>query len=179
MGYAHSREEPDHRVHVGAGFAGWRAVCRCQVPAEGHSGTVAWRCGPKSELSSFRLYVLARTKASPCSPKLQNRNDPNLSMVPGDHPFIDAASLEVEGATLLRRLITDFLYTKQYVGSVVNRNLTNVTRLILRPFQKPGPYIRHTKQLVKSHQAAAWLRPGLSIFPHNMDTRLSRGPSLC
>jgi len=43
-------------------------------------------------------------------------------MVPADHPFIDAASLEVEGATLLRRLITDFLYTKQYVGSVVNRN---------------------------------------------------------
>src|SRR6266850_3906043 len=50
VGYAHSREEPDHRVHVGAGFAGWRAVCRCQVPAEGHSGTVAWRCGPKGEL---------------------------------------------------------------------------------------------------------------------------------
>lgn len=47
--------------------------------------------------------------------KLQNKNDPNLSNVPGDHPFINAAALETEGVTLLQRLITD-LYTKQYVG---------------------------------------------------------------
>lgn len=52
--------------------------------------------------------------------KLQNRNDPNLSNVPGDHPFINAAALETEGVTLLQRLITD-LYTKQYVRPVVSR----------------------------------------------------------
>ena len=50
------------------------------------------------------------------SPKLQNRNDPNLAIVPGDHPFINAFALETEGVTLLQRLITD-LYTKQYVGT--------------------------------------------------------------
>jgi len=50
-----------------------------------------------------------------CIQKLQNKNDPNLAIVPGDHPFINAAALEAEGVALLQRLITD-LYTKQYVG---------------------------------------------------------------
>ncbi|KAH9160770.1 Symplekin tight junction protein C terminal-domain-containing protein [Lactarius sanguifluus] len=45
-------------------------------------------------------------------PRLQNKNDPNLAIVPGDHPFISASALETEGVTLLQRLITD-LYTKQ------------------------------------------------------------------
>ncbi|KAH9983897.1 Symplekin tight junction protein C terminal-domain-containing protein [Russula compacta] len=45
-------------------------------------------------------------------PRLQNKNDPNLAVVPGDHPFINAAALETEGVALLQRLITD-LYTKQ------------------------------------------------------------------
>jgi symplekin len=47
--------------------------------------------------------------------KLQNKNDPNIAIVPGDHPFLNAATLEAEGVALLQRLITD-LYTKQYVG---------------------------------------------------------------
>lgn len=57
------------------------------------------------------MYTLTR------SLKLQNKNDPNLAIVPGDHPFINAAALETEGVTLLQRLITD-LYTKQYVGII-------------------------------------------------------------
>jgi hypothetical protein len=46
------------------------------------------------------------------------------------------------------------------------------------PFQKPGPYIRHPKQLVKSRQNATWIRPDCSIFPHIVDSRPSPGPSL-
>ncbi|KAH9965034.1 Symplekin tight junction protein C terminal-domain-containing protein [Lactifluus volemus] len=45
-------------------------------------------------------------------PRLQNKSDPNLAIVPGDHPFINTAALEAEGVALLQRLITD-LYTKQ------------------------------------------------------------------
>ena len=44
--------------------------------------------------------------------------------------------------------------------------------------QKPGSHIRHPEQLVKSHQAAAWLRPDCGIFPYTVDTRPSLGPSL-
>jgi symplekin len=67
-------------------------------------------------------FLFARTSQTkdifviPSPPKLQNKNDPNLSIVPGDHPFINAATLETEGVALLQRLITD-LYTKQCVGS--------------------------------------------------------------
>ena len=50
VGHDVAGEEPHNRVHVGAECACWRAICRRQVPAEGHSGTVAWRCGSKGEL---------------------------------------------------------------------------------------------------------------------------------
>jgi len=96
-----------------------------------------------------------RASVFPCSPsKLQNKNDPNLAIVPGDHPFLNAAALEAEGVTLLQRLITD-LYTKQYVGSVTG--LVALTNCMAHAslLQKPGPHIRHSEQLVKSHQDAA------------------------
>ncbi|KAH9995475.1 Symplekin tight junction protein C terminal-domain-containing protein [Russula vinacea] len=59
-----------------------------------------------------RLAVILVQSRGVADPRLQNKNDPNLSIVPGDHPFINAATLETEGVALLQRLITD-LYTKQ------------------------------------------------------------------
>ena len=44
--------------------------------------------------------------------QLQNKNDPNLSFCPADHPFIQAAKLESEGQKLLEGVIT-LLYTSQ------------------------------------------------------------------
>jgi symplekin len=93
---------------------------------------------------SIRPFHVTRPTECPCpstpSPtKLQNKNDPNLAVVPGDHPFINAAALETEGVTLLQRLITD-LYTKQCVmGSyVLTNSLTDSW-----PYQEPRPYLRH------------------------------------
>jgi symplekin len=63
-------------------------------------------------------------------PRLQNKNDPNLALVPGDHPFINAAALEAEGVTLLQRLITD-LYTKQnpdLISAILN-SWSNLVKL--------------------------------------------------
>lgn len=45
--------------------------------------------------------------------QLQNKNDPNLSMCPADHPFINVAALETEGVKMLERIIT-LLYTNSY-----------------------------------------------------------------
>lgn len=123
VGHTLAREEPDHRVHVGAGYAGRRAARRRQVLAEGHPSAVAWYSGPKGELDppllcTFLLNQLCLLVSPPSSLKLQNKNDPNLANVPGDHPFINVAALEAEGVALLQRLITD-LYTKQYVESVI------------------------------------------------------------
>ncbi|KAF8909398.1 Symplekin tight junction protein C terminal-domain-containing protein [Gymnopilus junonius] len=47
-------------------------------------------------------------------PRLQNKNDPNISFCPVDHPFIPVAKLEAEGQKLLEALAT-MLYTSQDV----------------------------------------------------------------
>jgi symplekin len=46
--------------------------------------------------------------------QLQNKNDPNLSFCPADHPFIQVAKLESEGQKLLEGVIT-ILFTSQWV----------------------------------------------------------------
>jgi len=46
--------------------------------------------------------------------QLQNKNDPNISNCPSDHPFINVPKLEQEGQKLLEGLIT-MLYTSQCV----------------------------------------------------------------
>jgi symplekin len=66
-------------------------------------------------VSCYSVHFASHASAECSTPKLQNKNDPNLAIVPGDHPFINAAALETEGVALLQRLITD-LYTKQCVG---------------------------------------------------------------
>ena len=38
--------------------------------------------------------------------QLQNKNDPNLSLCPPDHPFIPVQALEAEGMKLLEGIIT-------------------------------------------------------------------------
>ena len=49
MGHTLTREDPDHRAHVGTQYAGGCAVCRYQVSAKGYPSTVAGYCGPKGE----------------------------------------------------------------------------------------------------------------------------------
>jgi symplekin len=44
--------------------------------------------------------------------QLQNKQDPNLSSCPADHPFISVPTLEAEGTKLLESVIT-LLYTSQ------------------------------------------------------------------
>ncbi|KDQ61760.1 hypothetical protein JAAARDRAFT_204204 [Jaapia argillacea MUCL 33604] len=55
--------------------------------------------------------VLVQTRGI-ADPRLQNKNDPNLAMCPGDHPFIPVAALESEAFKLLEGIIT-LLYTSQ------------------------------------------------------------------
>ncbi|TCD69615.1 hypothetical protein EIP91_006840 [Steccherinum ochraceum] len=55
-------------------------------------------------------------------PRLQNKNDPNLSMCPTDHPFMPVAVLEGEGVKMLESIIT-LLYTStnpDLVTAIIN-----------------------------------------------------------
>ncbi|GBE86574.1 hypothetical protein SCP_0904530 [Sparassis crispa] len=53
--------------------------------------------------------ILVQTRGI-SDPRLQNKNDPNLSMCPTDHPFISVPILEAEALKLLESVIT-VLYT--------------------------------------------------------------------
>lgn len=44
--------------------------------------------------------------------QLQKQNDPNLSMLPSDHPFMSVAALEAEGVELMKGVFT-ILYTSK------------------------------------------------------------------
>ncbi|KAI0272578.1 Symplekin tight junction protein C terminal-domain-containing protein [Gloeopeniophorella convolvens] len=89
-------------------------------------------------------------------PRLQNKNDPNLAMVPGDHPFLNAAALETEGVALLQRLITD-LYTKQNPDllSAILNSWSNLVKL------RPG-----FVQIVVS-SLTLWTPAPLQGLPHS------------
>ncbi|KAI0057230.1 hypothetical protein BV25DRAFT_1831381 [Artomyces pyxidatus] len=55
--------------------------------------------------------ILVETRGI-ADPRLQNKNDPNLSMCPADHPFIPVQTLEAEGMKLLEGVMT-MVYTSQ------------------------------------------------------------------
>ncbi|KZV71528.1 hypothetical protein PENSPDRAFT_751633 [Peniophora sp. CONT] len=65
--------------------------------------------------------ILVQTRGV-ADPRLQNKNDPNLSMCPVDHPYIPVAQLEAEGTRLLETVLT-MLYTSSnadIVTSLIN-----------------------------------------------------------
>jgi len=50
--------------------------------------------------------------------QLQNKNDPNISFCPVDHPFIPVSKLETEGQKLLEA-VAGLLYNSQYVELIL------------------------------------------------------------
>lgn len=51
--------------------------------------------------------------------QLQNKNDPNISFCPVDHPFIPVSKLETEGQKLLEA-VAGLLYNSQYVELILS-----------------------------------------------------------
>ncbi|OCH93643.1 hypothetical protein OBBRIDRAFT_885314 [Obba rivulosa] len=62
-----------------------------------------------SAVKFMQRVILVQTRGN-SDPRLQNKNDPNLSMCPTDHPFMSVPALEAEGVKLLEGVIT-ILYT--------------------------------------------------------------------
>ncbi|KAJ3536396.1 hypothetical protein NM688_g6844 [Phlebia brevispora] len=87
-------------------------------------------------------------------PRLQNKNDPNLSMCPSDHPFISVNVLEGEGLKLLESIIT-MLYTSSNVD-IISAILNSWANL---PKQRPA-----LMELVVS-TLTAWTPSALSALP--------------
>ncbi|KAG0709256.1 Symplekin tight junction protein C terminal-domain-containing protein [Suillus ampliporus] len=64
-----------------------------------------------SAIKFMQRIIIVQTRGI-SDPRLQNKNDPNISNVPADHPFIPGPALEAEGMKLLESVIT-MLYTSQ------------------------------------------------------------------
>ncbi|TDL24074.1 hypothetical protein BD410DRAFT_767966 [Rickenella mellea] len=78
--------------------------------------------GVKLAAVKFMQRVILVQTRGVSDPRLQNKNDPNLSFCPADHPFIPVGALEAEGTRLLEGVIT-ILYTSpnpDIVTAVVN-----------------------------------------------------------
>ncbi|KZP11483.1 hypothetical protein FIBSPDRAFT_800184 [Athelia psychrophila] len=58
-----------------------------------------------SAVKFMQRLILVETRGV-SDPRLQNKNDPNLSFIPADHPFLSAAALEAEGIKLIEHVIT-------------------------------------------------------------------------
>lgn len=93
---------------MGAKCQYWNQVVGHEVRAEGD---------PSADAGYIRstgvFYSLQRVRSANCS-QLQNKNDPNISFCPVDHPFIPVAQLESEGQKLLETLAR-MLYSSQDV----------------------------------------------------------------
>ncbi|THH18059.1 hypothetical protein EW146_g2859 [Bondarzewia mesenterica] len=64
-----------------------------------------------SAVKFMQRVILVQTRGI-ADPRLQNKNDPNLSMCPADHPFVPVAQLEAEAGKLIEGIVT-ILYTNQ------------------------------------------------------------------
>ncbi|KAK7030720.1 mitogen-activated protein kinase [Favolaschia claudopus] len=82
-----------------------------------------------SSMKFVQRAILLQTRGI-ADPRLQNKNDPNTSSCPVNHPFISAAKLEAEGQHLLENVIT-LLYTSSntdLLTAMIN-SWANLTKL--------------------------------------------------
>ncbi|SJL03526.1 related to Symplekin [Armillaria ostoyae] len=88
-----------------------------------------------SAVKFMQKVILVQTRGI-SDPRLQNKNDPNISFCPPDHPFISVPKLESEGQKLLENVIT-ILFSSQNVDilSAVLNSWASLTKL--RPAMTP------------------------------------------
>lgn len=88
-----------------------------------------------SAMKFAQRVILVQTRGV-SDPRLQNKNDPNISFCPVDHPFIPVSKLEAEGQKLLEAL-AGLLYNSQDVD-LLSAMLNSWVNLVkLRPATLP------------------------------------------
>ncbi|TFK32777.1 Symplekin tight junction protein C terminal-domain-containing protein [Crucibulum laeve] len=88
-----------------------------------------------SAMKFVQRVILVQTRGI-SDPRLQNKNDPNISFCPVDHPFISVAKLEAEGQKLLEGLVAT-LYSSQDVDLLSAMLNSWVTLVKQRPATAP------------------------------------------
>ncbi|KAF9462864.1 Symplekin tight junction protein C terminal-domain-containing protein [Collybia nuda] len=88
-----------------------------------------------SAMKFVQRVILVYTRGM-SDPRLQNKNDPNLSFCPADHPFISVAKLENEGQKLLEGVMA-ILYSSQNIDLLSALLNSWATLIKLRPSVAP------------------------------------------
>ncbi|KAJ4494142.1 Symplekin tight junction protein C terminal-domain-containing protein [Lentinula lateritia] len=95
--------------------AAWNLLSSCKSKILGFVGLPGVNLGVKiSALKFMQRIILVQVPQGVSDPRLQNKNDPNLSFCPANHPFISVTQLEAEGQLLLKTVI-EILYSTQNV----------------------------------------------------------------
>ncbi|KAJ7281804.1 Symplekin tight junction protein C terminal-domain-containing protein [Mycena rebaudengoi] len=88
-----------------------------------------------SAMKFLQRVILLQTRGI-SDPRLQNKNDPNISFCPADHPFISIPKLEAEGQKLLEAVVS-ILYTSQNSDLITAMINSWATLTKLRPAVVP------------------------------------------
>ncbi|KAG1907771.1 Symplekin tight junction protein C terminal-domain-containing protein [Suillus fuscotomentosus] len=90
----------------------WDVLSQCKARILEFIWSPTASTGVKVSAVKFMQRVIIVQTRGISDPRLQNKNDPNISNVPVDHPFLPGPTLEAEGMKLLESVIT-MLYTSQ------------------------------------------------------------------
>ncbi|KAJ8521574.1 hypothetical protein ONZ45_g1743 [Pleurotus djamor] len=108
----------------------WNTLTKCKARILEFVWSPTVTLGVKLSAMKFMQRVILVQTRGVSDPRLANKNDPNISSCPHDHPFISAAKLENEGQKLLEAVITIF-YTSQNVDllTAVLNSWVNLVKL--------------------------------------------------
>ncbi|KAJ7224372.1 Symplekin tight junction protein C terminal-domain-containing protein [Mycena pura] len=85
--------------------AAWTTLTECKTRILAFIWDSNTSTGVRLTAVKFLQRVILLQTRGISDPRLQNKNDPNVSFCPADHPFISAATLEAEGQQLLQGVI--------------------------------------------------------------------------
>ncbi|KAJ6493673.1 Symplekin tight junction protein C terminal-domain-containing protein [Mycena vitilis] len=110
--------------------AAWNTLSHCKARILDFVWAPATNSGVRlSSIKFLQRVILLQTRGI-SDPRLQNKNDPNVSLCPANHPFISGPKLEAEGQKLLEAVIA-LLYTSQntdLITAMLN-SWANLTKL--------------------------------------------------
>ncbi|KAF8159678.1 Symplekin tight junction protein C terminal-domain-containing protein [Crassisporium funariophilum] len=116
--------------------AAWNTLSACKTRIIEFVWSPTINAGVRLSAMKFVQRVILVQTRGISDPRLQNKNDPNISFCAHDHPFISAAKLEAEGQKLLEGLAAT-LYSSQDVDLLSAMLNSWVTLVKQRPATLP------------------------------------------
>ncbi|KAF4593096.1 hypothetical protein EYR38_008806 [Pleurotus pulmonarius] len=116
--------------------AAWETLTRCKLRILEFIWSPGATAGIRLSAMKFMQRVILVQTRGVSDPRLQNKNDPNISFCPADHPFLSVPTLEQEGQRLYEGIVTIFLSSQNVdlLTAVLNSWLNFVK---LRPLHAP------------------------------------------